>query len=148
MKNKKFPLCMMSALLWATGLMGQDSLVSFPLTIQRLRAFGERIPQEKVYVHMDNRCYFLGDTIWFKAYTQQTNDGKPSEMSGTLYVELFDQEGYLKERKLVEMKQGQGCGFFATDTTMYGGFYELRAYTRWQLNWGEYEHKHKAAENG
>ena len=71
MKNKKFPLCMMSALLWATGLMGQDSLVSFPLTIQRLRAFGERIPQEKVYVHMDNRCYFLGDTIWFKAYTQQ-----------------------------------------------------------------------------
>ena len=135
---------MMSALLWATGLMGQDSLSSFPLTIRRLRAFGERIPQEKVYVHMDNRCYFLGDTIWFKAYTQQTNDGKPSEMSGTLYVELFDQEGYLKERKLVEMKQGQGCGFFATDTTMYGGFYELRAYTRWQLNWGEYEHKHKA----
>ena len=134
---------MMSALLWATGLMGQDSLMSFPLTIQRLRAFGERIPQEKVYVHMDNRCYFLGDTIWFKAYTQQTNDGKPSEMSGTLYVELFDQEGYLKERKLVEMNKGQGCGFFATDTTMYGGFYELRAYTRWQLNWGEYEHRHQ-----
>ena len=146
MKNKKFPLCMMSALLWATGLMGQDSLMSFPLTIQRLRAFGERIPQEKVYVHMDNRCYFLGDTIWFKAYTQQTNDGKPSEMSGTLYVELFDQEGYLKERKLVEMKQGQGCGFFATDTTMYGGFYELRAYTRWQLNWGEKQHERTLAE--
>ena len=56
MKNKKFPLCMMSALLWATGLMGQDSLVSFPLAIRRLYAFGERIPQEKVYVHMDNRC--------------------------------------------------------------------------------------------
>ena len=48
MKNKKFPLCMMSALLWATGLMGQDSLMSFPLTIQRLRAFDNRIQQKKV----------------------------------------------------------------------------------------------------
>ena len=135
---------MMSAFLWATAIMAQDSLVSFPLAIRRVYAFGERIPQEKVYVHMDNRCYFLGDTIWFKAYTQQTNNGKPSRISNTLYVELLDQEGYLKERKLVEMNKGQGCGFFATDTTMYGGFYELRAYTRWQLNWGEYEHKHKA----
>ena len=99
--------------------------------------------QEKVYVHLDNHCYFLGDTIWFKAYTQQTNNGKPSRISNTLYVELLDQEGYLKERKLVEMNKGQGCGFFATDTTMYGGFYELRAYTRWQLNWGEYEHRHQ-----
>ena len=28
---------------------------------ERARAFGERIPQEKVYVHMDNTNYFLGD---------------------------------------------------------------------------------------
>ena len=87
-----------------------DSLLSFPMSILRLRAFGECIPQEKVYVHLDNRCYFIGDTIWFKAYTQQTNNSRLSEVSGTLYVELFDQEGYLKERKLVEMKHGQGRG--------------------------------------
>lgn len=140
----KIQVAIILSLLWITGIQAQDSLLSFPQTIQRLRAFGERIPQEKVYVHMDNRCYFLGDTIWFAAYTQQTNSGRPSEMSGTLYVELFDQEGYLKERKLVEMVHGRGQGFFATDTTMYGGFYELRAYTRWQLNWGEYEHKHRS----
>ena len=57
---------MMSALLWATGLMGQDSLVSFPLAIRRLYAFGERIPQEKVYSHMDTRCHCLGDTMRYK----------------------------------------------------------------------------------
>ena len=120
-----------------------DSLLSFPMSILRLRAFGECIPQEKVYVHLDNRCYFIGDTIWFKAYTQQTNNSRLSEVSGTLYVELFDQEGYLKERKLVEMKHGQGRGFFATDSLAHSGFYELRAYTRWQLNWGEFAHKHR-----
>ena len=138
-------LCTLSIVLFALHAVGQDSLANFPQTILRQRAFGEKIPQEKVYVHLDNRCYFLGDTIWFKAYTQQTNDGKPSEISGTLYVELIDHDGYLKERKLVEMKNGQGHGFFATNfSTLYGGFYELRAYTRWQLNWGEYEHKHRA----
>ena len=24
--------------------------------------------QEKVYVHTDNQCYFVGDTLWYKAY--------------------------------------------------------------------------------
>ena len=23
--------------------------------------------QEKVYVHTDNMCYFVGDTLWYKA---------------------------------------------------------------------------------
>ena len=40
--------------------------------VERLTAFGKKIPQEKVYVHMDNTCYFQGDTIWFAAYTRQT----------------------------------------------------------------------------
>ncbi|MCF0197414.1 MAG: carboxypeptidase-like regulatory domain-containing protein, partial [Bacteroidaceae bacterium] len=29
--------------------------------------FARIIPQEKVYIHMDNTCYFQGDTIWFSA---------------------------------------------------------------------------------
>ena len=111
---------------------------------QRLRLFGERIPQEKVYVHMDNTGYFLGDTIWFAAYTIQTNTTGSSNISKVLYAELWNHDGYLVERKLVEMTNGRGKGFFAlTDSLMYGGFYELRAYTRWQLNWGEYQHRHK-----
>ena len=24
--------------------------------------------QEKVYLHTDNQCYFVGDTLWYKAY--------------------------------------------------------------------------------
>lgn len=110
---------------------------------QRLQAFGQNIPQEKVFVHMDNTCYFQGDTIWFTAYTRQTNTDKPSVVSGVLYVELLNHDGYLVERKLIEMNNGRGHGFFALNNTIqYSGFYELRAYTRWQLNWGEHEHKH------
>ena len=110
---------------------------------ENLQKFGNKFPQEKVFLHMDNTCYFLGDTIWFKAYTRQTDTGAPSGKSGVLYVELLNHDGYLMERKLIEMEQGEGHGFFhlKNDSSLYSGFYELRAYTRWQLNWGEYEHK-------
>ena len=110
---------------------------------KNLHEFSNKFPQEKVFLHMDNTCYFLGDTIWFKAYTRQTGTGAPSDISGVLYVELLNHDGYLMERKLIEMNQGEGDGFFylKNDSSLYSGFYELRAYTRWQLNWGEYEHK-------
>ena len=118
---------------------------SFRPLVERLRAFGRTIPQEKVYVHMDNTCYQLGDTIWFTAYTRRTDTGRPSDVSGLLYVELYGQEGYLVERKLVQMHDGQGEGFFALDRLIqYAGLYELRAYTRWQLNWGGYDRKHSS----
>ena len=111
--------------------------------LERLRAFGRTIPQEKVYVHMDNTCYQLGDTIWFSAYTRRTDTGEPSNVSGVLYVELYGQEGYLLERKLIQMREGQGEGFFALNgSAQYAGLHELRAYTRWQLNWGGYDRKH------
>ena len=116
---------------------------AFRPLIERLDAFGKAIPQEKVYVHMDNTCYFQGDTIWFTAYLKETASGKPSDISGVLYVELLNNDGYLVERKLIEMKEGRGNGFFALNHQIqYSGFYELRAYTRWQLNWGIFEHDH------
>ena len=108
----------------------------------RLARFGQAIPQEKVYVHMDNTSYFLGDTIWFAAYTRRTNEDKPSRISRVLYCELWNHDGYLVERKLVEMQDGRGHGFFALPDSLYSGYFELRAYTRWQLNWGQTEHYH------
>ena len=122
--------------------LAQESAGHAPL-VQRLEAFGRTIPQEKVYVHMDNTTYFLGDTIWFSAYTRQTNTGGPSNVSRVLYAELLNNDGYLVERKLIEMKDGRGNGLFAlSEPLLYSGFYELRAYTRWQLNWGQFERKH------
>ena len=40
-----------------------------------------------------------------------------------------DQEGYMLERHLVKLKDGQGTGSFVLNDSLYGGFYELRAYT-------------------
>ena len=107
-----------------------------------LELFGRNIPQEEVFVHMDNTCYFAGDTLYFKAYVRRSDTGKLTNLSKLLYAELWNQEGYMLERRLVRLKDGQGTGSFILGDSLYGGFYELRAYTRWQLNWGEYQHPH------
>lgn len=119
---------------------------SEPTTLEgwadRLGRFGKSIPQEQVFVHMDNTCYFLGDTIWYKAYVRRSDSGMLSGLSGVLYAELLNQDGYLVERQQLELKGGQTRGSFALADSLYGGYYELRAYTRWQLNWGITEHPH------
>ncbi|MBP5390678.1 MAG: hypothetical protein J6Y40_01180, partial [Bacteroidales bacterium] len=43
-----------------------------------------QLPQEMVFVHMDNTCYFLGDTIYYKAYVQRSDTGKPTDLSEVL----------------------------------------------------------------
>ena len=109
---------------------------------EHLDLFGRNIPQEEVFLHMDNTCYFAGDTLYFKAYVRRSDTGKLTNLSQLLYAELWNQEGYMLERHQVKLKDGQGTGSFVFSDSLYGGFYELRAYTRWQLNWGEYQHPH------
>ncbi|MCR5849344.1 MAG: hypothetical protein K6G92_01360 [Bacteroidaceae bacterium] len=122
------------------------ALAQSPTTLEgwadRLDKFGKSIPQEQVFVHMDNTCYFLGDTIYYKAYVRRSDTGTPSRISGVLYAELLNQDGYLVQRQQLELKNGQVHGSFVLQDTLYGGYYELRAYTRWQLNWGITEHAH------
>ncbi len=137
----------MSLLLSATAAVSATAQTpSAPATLSgwadRLARFGSGVPQEKVFLHLDNTCYFVGDTIWYAAYTRRTDKGTPSDISGVLYVELINQDGYLVERQLVEMRHGRGHGNFAIADTLYAGYYELRAYTRWQLNWGITEKEH------
>ena len=124
----------------------QTAATALPTTIEgwadRAARFGKAIPQEQIFVHMDNNCYFLGDTIYYKVYVQRSDTRKPSGVSGVLYADLYNQDGYLVERQQVEVRNGQCHGSFLLPDTLYSGFYELRAYTRWMLNWGVTEHPH------
>ena len=109
---------------------------------RHLELFGRHIPQEEVFVHMDNTCYFVGDTLYYKAYVRRSDNQRLTDLSCLLYAELWNQDGYLMERQLVRLENGQGAGSFVLSDSLYAGFYELRAYTRWQLNWGEFQHPH------
>lgn len=100
--------------------------------------------QEKVYVHMDNNCYFVGDTIWYKAYVVRADDLCPTDMSRILYVELLSPDGFLVERQHILVSGvGYTCGQFALTDSLYSGYYEIRAYTRYMLNFNVEEHAYK-----
>jgi hypothetical protein len=121
------------------SLRAQDStairkLKSYP---QHLVNFAKNYPQEKVYLHFDNTAYYLGETIWFKAYTVRADRNALSPFSKILYVELLNAEGYVVESKKLKLENGQCHGEFKLNTSGYGGFYEVRAYTRYMLNFGD-----------
>lgn len=141
------PFILLAMLLGSTpAIHAQTTVSKAPTTLDgwasRAERFGKSIPQEQVFVHMDNNCYFLGDTIYYKAYVMRSDTRKPSLVSGVLYADLYNQDGYLVERQQLEVKGGQCYGSFLLPDTLYSGYYELRAYTRWMLNWGITDHDH------
>ena len=109
---------------------------------RKVEGFGIGLPQEKVYLHIDNTCYFIGDTIWYKGYVTRSDKGTLTDLSKILYVELLTPDGYLVERQQLEMPDGTAHGAFVLTDSLYAGYYELRAYTRWMLNFGLNEYPH------
>ena len=103
--------------------------------------------QEKVYLHTDNTCYFVGDTLWYKAYVVRADDLHPTDLSRILYVELLSPDGMLVERQsIIVSPTGHTCGQFVLEDSLYSGYYELRAYTRWNLNFNVSHHHYRQDE--
>ena len=98
--------------------------------------FNCRFSQEKVYLHMDNRSYYIGDTIWFKAYVMNALSLRPTHTSGVLYVELLNENGVEMEHKKLRVEDGMCHGEFSLEDSYRTGYYEIRAYTRNMLNFG------------
>ncbi len=125
--------------LWCTLLaFGQvdSAVVRIQQYLKNIHAFNQAYPQEKVYLHLDNRSYFIGDTIWFKAYVVNATTLRPTDVSRVLYVELLNDKGVEMETKKLRIENGQCYGEFALKDSYYTGYYELRAYTRNMMNFG------------
>lgn len=102
---------------------------------QSLNLASQNLVQEKVFIHTDNTCYFVGDTLWYKAYVVRADNLHFTDMSRILYVELLSPDGLLVERQQIILSgKGFSCGNFTLKDSLYSGFYELRAYTKWMLN--------------
>lgn len=102
-----------------------------------LSNFDYNYPREKVYLHFDNTSYVEGETLWFKAYVVRASSLEPTQVSRVLYVELLNADGELMARKLLRITGGEASGEFKLELPVKSGFYEVRAYTREMLNWGE-----------
>ena len=96
--------------------------------------FAAAYPEERVYLHFDNTSYFKGERIWYKAYVVRGSDLCATPLSRILYVELLNPMGYPVETQKLFIRNGQADGAFVLSDTINAGFYEVRAYTAWMLN--------------
>lgn len=104
----------------------------------RAMQIGKVMQQERVFLHFDNNSYYLGETVWFKAYVSFGSNNRPSILSKVLYVELVAPEGYVVETKKYKLDDKGSChGEFELNELLLSGYYEIRAYTRYMLNWSK-----------
>lgn len=97
-----------------------------------------QLPRERVYLHLDNTSYHYGDNIWFNAYLVNADGNSMPPLSNTLYVELLTPGGLVLQTKALKVTDGQANSEFAIDfLPFYSGFYEIRAYTKYMLNYGD-----------
>lgn len=139
MKVRCLPFLIVLSLFFGLKLQAQDStevkrISSF---MQKYIRFSDDYPQEKVYLHFDNTSYYLGETMWFKAYVVRSDRQSLSILSRVLYVELINPEGYVIETKKLKIEKGQCNGSFNLTASNYPGYFEVRAYTRYMLNFFE-----------
>ena len=106
---------------------------------RKASTFDHIYPREKVYLHLDNNAYLVGDSIWYKAYVVRASSLRPTELSRVLYVELLDDGGHVLERQQVRIDScGGATGCLKLERPISNGFHEIRAFTREMLNWGEH----------
>ena len=110
-----------------------DSILAY---MKHAMLFNEVMPQEKVYLHLDNTGYFEEETIWFKAYVVRADKGMPTDLSKVLYVELLNSGGDVISTQKCAIIDGQANGNIKLDNIFVSGFYEIRAYTRYMTSWG------------
>ena len=140
MRQHAFYFFLLTFFLPPLTLVGQTD-ASVQALFERFKAaaaFDHEYPREKVYLHLDNNAYYEGDSIYYKAYVVRASSLKPTDISGVLYVELLNAAGQMMERQLVKIDSlGGGSGCIKFESYMHSGYYEVRAYTRAMLNWGE-----------
>lgn len=110
-----------------------DSLVHY---IRHAMLFNQMYPQEKVYLHFDNTGYFKGEKMWFKAYVVRADKQQATDVSRVLYVDLLNPSGDVIDSQKLKIENGTAYGDIALDSILGTGFYEVRAYTRYMMNWG------------
>ncbi len=101
------------------------------------RIIENSLPKEKVYLHLDNTSYYKDDTLWFSAYVVNSDGNTSDAISKTLYVDLLNPGGDIIDTKVLKIENGRANGSFKINCTpFYSGFFEIRAYTKYMMNFG------------
>lgn len=137
---KRFLTVMLACACALMRLSAQDADSPFKQVVGRMShvaLFQASYPQEKAYLHFDNTGYFQDERMYFKCYVTRTDKGTPTDISRVLYVDLMTPSGSVVKSRKLRLENGEAHGDFLLDSLYSTGFYEVRAYTRYMLNFGD-----------
>ena len=104
---------------------------------RKLRAYEQRGPHEKLFLHLDRPVYLSGETMWFKVYAVEGTHSRPlAALSSVAYVEVLDAANQPVLQGKVALKHATGQGSFVLPAALAAGSYTVRAYTSWMKNFG------------
>ena len=96
-----------------------------------------RVSYEKIYIQTDRDFFFLGDTIWFKAYLLNCQSHSLVSDIQNLFIELIDSQGNIRQEQVLLCEFGQASGNLMIPDTSFTGPFVIRAYTHYLKNFGE-----------
>lgn len=94
----------------------------------------ERIPKEKLYLHLDKPFYGAGEKIWFKGYLVNATTHQDNAQSNFIITELINRSDSIVERKKIRRDSLGFHNAFTLPATLPAGDYYLRGYSNWMLN--------------
>lgn len=103
----------------------------------------EPVTLEKIYLHTDRDFYFLGDTIWYKAYLLDGQSLSLVTDIQNLYIDLIDSQGRNTQNQVLFCENGEASGSIIITDTAATGTFIIRAYTDYLKNFGEEMFFHK-----
>ena len=92
------------------------------------------IPQEGIYIHLNNPLLFAGERLYYKVYCKDLNTGRLSGLSKIAYVTLIDKDRQPVFSHKIRLEGGTGAADFPIPTEIPTGNYKVVGYTSWMLN--------------
>lgn len=128
---KKVLLTLLFAIIGIVRLSAQaDSIISFFQHEQSLL-------REKLYLHTDKPYYSAGDTIWFRGTLVNAETLSYNIQTNFIYVELLSATDSLVCRRKVKREGVCFHHSIPLEMTLNEGYYYLRGYSEWMLNFGD-----------
>ncbi len=89
---------------------------------------------EKIYLHTDKKIYCPKEKIWFTGYLYNSKKGRLDSGKQIIFVEFITPSKKILMRKNIMSKNGKASCFFSIPDSVYGGLYQLRAYSNSMKN--------------
>lgn len=118
--------CVLLFLVRLSSLSWSQDMVSL------MNGYNVRVPQEKLFIHFDNSVYTPGQTLFYKAYLQNSN--RSAAASTNLYLDFYDERGELVSKVAAPVYGLTASGSYDIPLTCKGNTLRVLAYTKWMLN--------------